>query len=366
MKKNILTAILALFAVTAMANKTEIDNGYRWYLQFHVNGAYSANEDMRYVSFGKALGLGGDISLGWNINDYWGVSLDVIYHNNKGVYQNSHYQAFDYKKMVYGSYCYNSVEPQLSVNYNLTNGFLGYKPNRHNAVYIHAGVGAAFTWGNDVPEPNPEFNIYNFPTPENQKVWKGNIGINYVYMFSNWVGVTADANYNIFPDEVNGAVWQVPVDSRFTIGAGLRVFISKCSNPNRITYTDDVRNYTDTIYVTKRVEIDEQDIYPIFFDTNVTDVKTPQAGIVKTIAAQLAKDPSKIVYVLGYSDKETEPANNAQLAKERADAITAELIKQGVDVERIVTHDMGDNVKPYTNLTSKNRSTICIITTLKR
>lgn len=348
-----------LFAVTAMADN-DIDNGYRWYLQGHVTGSYSANEDMRYTSFGKGLGLGGDLSVGYNFNDFWGMSLEVGFYGNKGAYLDGPIGC-----NKWGNYKYTTVEPTINVNYNLTNGFLGYKPNRRNALYAHVGLGAAFASGNDAPETLSDGKPTRIVT-DNQTVMKGSFGLNYVYMFNNWVAFTADATAHVFGDKANGADWQVPVDSRMGVSVGLRVYLNKSSKPAReVVYVDDIKTITDTITVVEKVDVTPQDVYPVFFDVNANQLLPAQMDIVKTVASQLNANPTKVVYVLGYADKTTEDNANAQLAKSRADVITSELVKLGIDPDRIVTHDMGDNVQPFLNLTSKNRSTICIITDLK-
>lgn len=365
MKKNILSALLFLFAVTAMAdNENKIDNGYRWYGEFHLNGGYNANEDMRYTSFGKGLGIGADLGIGYNLNDFWGLFLEVGFHQNKGAYLDGPYGV-----NKWANYKFKSIEPTLNVTYNLTNGFLGYKPYRRNALYLRGGLGASFSFDNDAPAKCTPYKGIEEPTSvdtKNHTVLKGVVGLNYVYMFNNTLAFTADANVHLFGDNHNGCDWQEPLDSRVNIGVGLRFYLSKSKKAAFETiYVDEVKNYTDTITVVEQVRVDDQDVYPIFFDVNANQLQVSQKDIVKKVAEQLNANPSKIVYVLGYADKTSEDTNNAQLAKNRADAITEELVNLGINKDRIVTHDMGDNVQPFVNLTSKNRSTICIITDLK-
>lgn len=361
MKKSILSAIMMLFAITAMADQ-DIDNGYRWYLQGHLTGSYSGNEDMRYAGFSKGLGFGGDLSVGYNFNDFWGMSLDLGLYGNKGAYLNGPIGC-----NKWGTYKYTTFEPTVNVNYNLTNGFLGYKPYRRNALYAHVGFGAAFSFGNNAPYVDVQDHyIYNRVNSDNQTGWKGSIGLNYVYMFNNRLAFTADATAHVIGDNVNGADWQVPMDARAGISVGLRVYLNRSSKPSRqIVHVDELRTITDTITVVEKVVVDDQDVYPIFFDVKAQQLGQSQKDVVSTVAAKLQANPSRIVYVLGYADKATEDDGNAELAKNRADAITRELISLGIHPDRIVTHDMGDNVQPFLNLTSKNRSTICIITDLK-
>lgn len=365
MKKNILSIILMLFAVSAMAEEKEIDNGYRWYAQAHFSAGYNANEDMRYMSFGKGIGFGGDLSVGYNFNDFWGMYLELGYYANKGAYLVGPYPYNDLKAGNWNDFKFKSFEPTINVSYNLTNGFLGFKPNRHNALFIHGGIGAAFSSGNTAPDQNPS-NKDTYINNANHTVLKGSVGLNYAYMFNNWIAFTADATAHILGDNHNGGDWQVPVDTRFNIGVGIRVYLTKSKKPSRtFEYVDQVNTITDTITVVEKVVVNDQDVYPFFFDVDAKEVNASQNASIAKVVEQLNNNPSKVVYVLGYADKTTEQQNNAQLAKDRADAITAELLKAGINKDRIVTHDMGDNVQPFVNLTSKNRATICIITDLK-
>lgn len=356
MKKNILSVLLMLFAASAMAQ--EIDCGYRWYVQAHINGSYSANEDLRQLSVGDALGWGGDLSVGYNFNDFWGMNLEVAYNKNKGAYN------IESKREGSKPYSFNSIEPTLNVTYNLSNGFLGYKPGRKNVWYLHAGFGAAFTSGNTAPD---EYNKRTDFTNANQTAFFGKLGINYVHHFNNWVAFTADLTGNILDDKFNGGVWQEPVDGRLNLGAGIRVYLTKGKKASReIVYRDEIVTEHDTIRVREEVIINEQDVYPIFFETNKSDIASAKTEDLAKVAEVLKANPQKVVYVLGYAEKENESADAEKLAANRAEVISSELInKYGIDEGRVITHKIGTQAQPYVKQADKNRSTICIITDLK-
>ena len=357
MKKNILTSLLLLFSVAAMA-QNEIDNSYRWYVQAHINGSYSANEDLRELKFKDALGWGADFAIGYNFNDFWGIYAQVEYNKNRGAQDVSIIPPASRLGDNIEGFKFNTIEPTLNVSYNLSNGFLGYKPGRRNNWYIHAGLGAAFASNNTAEEG------YKIST-NNHTVMKGSLGINYLYNFSNWVAFTADLTGNIFGDWVNGGSWQVPVDGRINLGVGLRVYLSKSTKPAReVVYRDDLVVVHDTIVVDEVVEVSDKDVYPIFFAQNASELADNQVSDIKAVADYLKANPAKIVYVLGYAEEGE--SNAAKLAKTRADLVTDQLVnKYGINADRVVTHDMGSNVKPYLRQAEKNRSTICIITDLK-
>lgn len=360
MKKNILTAILLLLSVSAMAqDEKEIDNGYRLYVQAHVFGNYSAGEDLRYNKFKDALNWGGDFEFGYNFNDFWGLYAEIAYNKNKGA-----------TSITYGHpdiiYSFNSYEPSLNVTYNITNGVFGYKPGRRNNFYLHLGPTVAFREKIDFQNG---WNVEDPADLDKKTVWGGKLGINYVYNFNNWVAFTADLTGSIFGDKLNGRNDRnVAVDGRLNLGVGLRVYLNKSSKPAiGVRYLDEVVLKHDTIRTQEIKYVNDVDLYPVFFASDKTAIESAQATVIKTVADKLKSSPSRIVYVIGYADKNSDtPKNVNALAKDRADNITNELInKYGIDPDRIVEHDMGSSVTPYMSTAEKNRSTICIVTDLK-
>lgn len=358
MKKTILSALVLLISVASFA-KDEIDNGYRWYLQGHFNGTYSANEDLRYNDFGDALSWGADLSLGYNINDLWGIDLQLAFNKNKSAVHVANIG--DISNPAYQHvFSFNSWEPTLSLTYNLSNGFFGYMPGRRHNLYLNAGPALAIRSKIDVDSK------YEMENPDSKAILGARVGFNYIYSINNTLAFTANVSGNLFGDKFNGIAWQEPLDGRLNVGVGLRVYLSKSTKPARETvYLDQINMIHDTITVTEQKIVNTQDVYPIFFSTNNAQLQQSQSGVVQSVAAALKENPTKVVYVLGYADKDTEAEANETLAKSRADVITSELINAGIDSARIITHDMGDNVQPFLKLSEKNRSTICIITDLK-
>lgn len=365
MKKNIISIILLLFSASAMAQQsyTEmtsqeviVDNSYRWYAQAHINGTLNSSEDLRYMKLHKSLGWGADIAVGYNFNDFWGGYVEFAYNKNKA----SGKEIKSLPGIVLNSYSYNSFEPSINVTYNLSNGFLGYKPGRKNNFYVHGGPVLAIR-----PEiKNTELLIEK---PTSGCFFGGKIGVNYIYNYNNWVALTADVSANFFDDRLSGNAWEVVLDSRFHAAVGLRVFLSKSKKPAReVVYRDEIVVKHDTVKVREEIDIRDVDVYPIYFDTNKSDIASAKTADLKTVADILTKNPEKIVYVLGYANKITESDNAAKLSAERAEVITDELInKYDIDETRVITHKIGTQDQPFTHQLDKNQATICIITDLK-
>lgn len=360
MKKNIFTALLLLLSVSAMAQK-EIDSSYRLYAQAHINGSWSASEELRYTKFKNALGWGADFELGYNFNDFWGAYVGVEWNKNKAATHNT----IDYT-LAGCKYSFTSIEPNLAVTYNLSNGILGYKPGRRNNFYVHVGPSIALR--NSI-EYGDRWFTENADDLNKKTLIGGKLGLNYVYHFNNWVALTADVTGTIYGDKFNGRHDdKVNVDGRINLGVGLRVYLTKSTKPaQEIVYRDEIIVKHDTLRTYEEKLIRDIDLYPVFFDTDKSAIEAVQAPVIKTVAEKLIANPTRIVYVIGYADKGTDAKKKVSaVAKERADAITNELInKYGIDPERIVEHDMGSAVTPYMSNAEKNRSTICIVTDLK-
>ncbi len=359
MKKNILTAMLLLLSVSAMAQK-EIDNAYRLYAQAHINGNWSAGEELRYNKFKDALNWGADFELGYNFNDFWGLYLGVEYNKNKGA---THAGGDIYNKVTYP---FTSIEPNIGVTYNLSNGFAGFKPGRRNNFYVHFGPAVAIRQSIDFEK---NWFVENAEDLNSKTLIGGKLGINYVYNMTNWVALTADITGTIYGDKFNGRHdKKVNVDGRINLGVGLRVYLNKSPKPTReVVYRDEVVLKHDTLRVSEVKLINDIDLYPVFFDTDKSQIQTVQAQVIKTVAEKLQAYPNRVVYVIGYADKSSDSKKGVStLAKNRAESITNELInKYGIDADRIIQHDMGTSVSPYTSSAEKNRSTICIVTDLK-
>lgn len=371
MKKNILSALLLLLSVTAGAQVNEInvqedviDCAYRWYAQGHFNGTFSASEDLRYVNFLKnSFATGADLGVGYNFNDTWGFYAGFGWNKNKAAAHSLKDPINDKK-----GYSFTSWEPEVNVTYNLSNGFAGYKPGRRNNWYFTAGPVLGIR-----PEIKnyPSLDEYAIENPEDLKskfLVGGSLGLNYVYCINNWVAFSAHAKGYVFSDKFSGRTDDgVALDGRINIGVGLRVFLTKSPRPAReVMFVDEVRVLHDTVRVREEIDIRDIDVYPIPFETNKGDLASAKTADLQTVADILKNNPERIVYVLGYADKNTESANAVELAKTRAEVITNELVnKYGIDETRVITHKIGTQDQPYLKAAEKNRSTICIITNLK-
>ena len=78
-------------------------------------------------------------------------------------------------------------------------------------------------------------------------------------------------------------------------------------------------------------------VFPVFFTPFSSQLDAPAAGIVAEAATVSKRNPNAPVEVIGYADVAVGPISNARLSQQRADVVTAELIKDGVPGSQIVT-----------------------------
>ena len=75
----------------------------------------------------------------------------------------------------------------------------------------------------------------------------------------------------------------------------------------------------------------------------------------------MAENPQTKVKLTGHADKTTGSASrNLFLSQKRAEIVTSELVKRGVDASRISSEFKGDKENPFA-VPAENRVTICFV-----
>ena len=102
------------------------------------------------------------------------------------------------------------------------------------------------------------------------------------------------------------------------------------------------------------------------FDTNAAVIRSVDQPTIQALAQILNAYPNARVQLVGYADARGSEAQNAQLASQRAAAVSQALITAGVDPSRVSTASGGESKPVDSNATSEgrfeNRRTDLIVT----
>lgn len=99
----------------------------------------------------------------------------------------------------------------------------------------------------------------------------------------------------------------------------------------------------------------------IYFIINKWNIQPSEVAKLDEIAAFMAANPDTKVQLTGHADKATGTAQrNLFLSEKRAEAVTNELVKRGVDKARISSTFKGDTANPFAT-PEENRVTVCFV-----
>jgi outer membrane protein OmpA-like peptidoglycan-associated protein len=110
---------------------------------------------------------------------------------------------------------------------------------------------------------------------------------------------------------------------------------------------------------TRRVVVTETDVEilePVAFVGNTAELAPGSHRTVEIVAQTLRADPSILVLeVRGHSDSLLHPEERAELARQRAEVVAAEIVGQGVDPARVTTYGASDSELIYPADDPRNR-----------
>ncbi|WP_165842882.1 OmpA family protein [Phenylobacterium deserti] len=102
------------------------------------------------------------------------------------------------------------------------------------------------------------------------------------------------------------------------------------------------------------------------FDTNAAVIRSVDQPTIQALAQILNAYPNARVQLIGFADARGSEAQNAQLASQRAAAVSQALVAAGVDPSRVSTASGGESKPVESNATSEgrfeNRRTDLIVT----
>ena len=375
-----LTAALLTTAFSAFAQETP--NNYVGYPQlfFGLQGGVQETGTHYYNNW-KLFTPTASASVGVHFTPVIGARIHV-----NGIWNKSGVRE-DY---VDATYRYKYVTTDLDAMINLVNLFSknNYRPWN---FYVIGGIGLNYAWDNnneDIPE------LIQYVTTSNSRARLSHNfrigGMFDVKVARNW-SVNLELDANSLSDRFNSKIcgnddWQFTAQ----LGVTYRIPLKKDSSvddydiwhrfrknrnehkddidPSLVDITKEVNEPTkvdvapavtvpDSITVEKPVNITRN----IFFNLRGTDISATEKTKLAEVVTWLKKYPNAKVTVTGYADKGTGTAAiNARYAQQRAETVTKELVKSGINASRITTSSKGDTVQPFPTDNDKNRVTIVI------
>jgi outer membrane protein OmpA-like peptidoglycan-associated protein len=94
----------------------------------------------------------------------------------------------------------------------------------------------------------------------------------------------------------------------------------------------------------------------ILYKTGEVALRPEAASVVKTIAAELQKDPGLKLYVVGHTDSQGKYKDNLAVSRKRANWLVKELTKQGVSGKRLQADGVGPLAPVASNETDEGRA----------
>ncbi len=98
------------------------------------------------------------------------------------------------------------------------------------------------------------------------------------------------------------------------------------------------------------------DLYGIYFDTNLAEIKPESTPVLEQVKALLESRPELRLQIAGHTDAEGGDAHNQALSEQRAAAVVAWLAAHGVDGSRLVSEGFGEARPVASNMSAEGRA----------
>lgn len=367
MKARLAAILLALLSISPLAAQTEetttlemIDFAEAEFVpHWQVGLQAGAAADLGEAPFSKLISPAVQATIEYRFHELFGIrgSVSGLWARNRYVFNKRDYQ-------------WNFIEPAVELKVDLASLLLGWVPDQTVSAYASAGVGAAFTFGNDDAKKSRNYyykenkalsNNYEFA-----KYWKdfrtnlafrGGLGVD--YRINETVSLSGEVNANLMPDHFNSKQGKHDnKDWHFNALLGVKVNLGKTYRANEPTYQavhTVAAPHEPIIRDTVALQVNIQ------FLINSSVLRSSEFGKLNQLLNYLRSHPRTHVEMTGYADRLTgTPTINERLSQERAAAVANWLISRGIEPARIYKDAKGDRVQPFP-VNEDNRVTICYI-----
>lgn len=370
--RDVLMIVLAIFASNTMFAQDisefqeEIALGYRPQPYGFIQAQGGAGITFTNGDIKKLITPTYSLGVGRMFADAVGARLYVNGYESNGVL-NTTTQREKYK--------FNYINADIDVMLNLVNMFSAKKFNVFN-VYLIAGVGLNYAWGND--ELN-DLQAKVQPKDDLSKMWGDNrqrhdeLGHNFragmlfdVNVHKHW-SVGMEFDFNSLSDRFNSKYsnsndWMFTAQLGVTYKFGLKkprkpITSAKSAMAN---FTEEAANEAVVASGPETTLSVVEPIHEVIY--YVISGTTPTKEIIEHVVEWAKKNPGHTISISGYADKGTGTAEiNARIAKQRAETVATHLIEAGIPETQMIVKSYGDTVQPFAE-NDKNR---CVIISAK-
>ena len=363
MRKSLLSLLLlfsAILSVSAQNSTAERRLIYpsmpffvpHWYVKAQGGAAYDIGE----AKFSQLVSPALQLSLGYKFNEFIGVrgSLSGLWARNRYAYPEA-------------KYSWNFIQPAVEAEFDLTNLFWGFDPERKTSLYAFVGGGVAFSFNNDdAVEADKRFGI------DFQKLWKDTrwnpvvrAGLGVDYNITDEIAIGAEVNANMLPDHFNSKIGRHDNrDWHFNALVGVKFTLGKSYGYTHALYEDIVQPVTQPEPQPQFVDVPIEKIsfnVNIQFLINQSVIRANQIPKLQRLLSYLNEHPRAFIRLSGYADKDTgTPEINMRLSQERAQVVSQYLMDAGIEEWRIRRFAKGDRVQPF-DIPEDNRVCICFV-----
>lgn len=363
MRKSLLSLLIlfsAILSVSAQNSTAERRLVYpsmpffvpHWYVKAQGGAAYDIGE----AKFSQLVSPALQLSLGYKFNEFIGVrgSLSGLWARNRYAYPEA-------------KYSWNFIQPAVEAEFDLTNLFWGFDPERKTSLYAFVGGGVAFSFNNDdAVEADKRFGI------DFQKLWKDTrwnpvvrAGLGVDYNITDEIAIGAEVNANMLPDHFNSKIGRHDNrDWHFNALVGVKFTLGKSYGYTHALYEDIVQPVTQPEPQPQFVDVPIEKIsfnVNIQFLINQSVIRANQIPKLQRLLTYLNEHPRAFIRLSGYADKDTgTPEINMRLSQERAQVVSQYLMDAGIEEWRIRRFAKGDRVQPF-DIPEDNRVCICFV-----
>jgi len=331
-----------------------------WNIQIRGGAAETVGE----TNFGALISPAADLALGYQFTPVFGLRLDLMAWQGKGAM--SGLPQTEVYKFRFG-------QAAIDATFDICNIF-NTKVTRAISPYIYAGIGGALGYNNDeaVAISKKEYAHFEYLWEDKLFTPAGRAGVGFDIRLSDAVKLNLEAGANVLNDKFNSKKNyehnKMKMDFQYTGLVGIKIAFGKKKAPAPVVVPEpapapapapapkpEPKVEPKPAPAPAPVELQEN----IYFVINKWDIQASEVAKIDEIAAFMKENAQTKVSLTGYADKATGTAQrNMFLSQKRAEIVSEELVKRGIDESRISVSYKGDTENPFAT-PEENRVTVC-------